>query len=182
MGWERVEVWDSGLKIIKRPKILIPQMLLLVCNSIQKHVDNFEFSILCKGKWTPEGFKVSEDYIIPRQQVSSSFVQYDNKHVAECIKAGFNTVIHSHPMDMTNFSSIDEEFINSNFEASVLYTPKHGFCKAVINVQVASDIKVQVEAEPEIIFEDIEVKGLDNIQKYKPPEVKHNYRFKSPYL
>jgi len=170
MGWKRVEVWDSGLKVLKNPKVLIPQKLLLVCNSIQKHLGNFEFSILTKGQWASEGYKLSEDYIIPKQQVSSSFVQYDNKHVAECLKHGFNVVIHSHPMNMTNFSSVDEEFINSNFEASVLYTPKHGFCKAVINIPVSSEIKVQIEAEPVIVYPEVEVKGLANIIKYVPKD------------
>jgi len=173
-----METWDSGLVVVKgKPTIQIPIKILLVCKKIQQHVGENEFSILCKGKWSKGKFIISNDYVVPKQKVSPNSVQYDNKHVAELMGQGYNVVIHSHPFshDEGGFSTVDDENINSNFECSILYTRK-GFTKAIINIHIAEDTKIQLEGKIELVYnEDIEVKGLENIDEYK-------YSYGYPYI
>jgi len=152
-------VWDSGLKIIKNPKVLIPLKILLVCQKIQEKIGYKEFSILCRGAWYFEGFKVSEDYIIPEQEVTSSSVDY-LEPLEQYKQRGYNVVIHSHPWGHhyggTSFSASDEETINAHFVCSVLFNGKQ-FCEAVISVQVNSNMKLQIPCSIEIIYPEISV-------------------------
>jgi len=159
-------VLDSGL-IITKPVIYIPEKILKVCRKLAKRFVYYEFSILCKGKWTERGFELSEEYAIPRQEVTAYNVKYNNKHVAELIAKGFNTVIHKHPDGMTRFSPTDEDFINANFTASILFTDDE-FVKAIINISFKKGWKLQVDAEIKVKEKDeIEVKDIENI-KPKP--------------
>jgi len=86
--------------------------------------EDFEFSILLKGKYNEDGNFIVDvnDYVIPKQKVSSSTIRYDNSETTEYITEGYNTVIHKHPHGFNEFSRTDYEFINKNFMCSILYT------------------------------------------------------------
>jgi hypothetical protein len=117
--------WDSGLNIITDPKISIDHTLLTVCDEIQKAFPGEEFSILAKGEYTEKGFTVFNDYIIPKQKVSGSAVDYLDE-LWRYSREGYNVAIHSHHNMGTFFSNTDHEDLNPYFPCSILYN-KEGF-------------------------------------------------------
>lgn len=160
--------WDSGLNIIENPKVLIPRKLVAVCKKIQEHVGDNEFSILCKGEWREKGFRISEEFIIPKQEVGTASVDY-TEPLEKYKQQGFNTVIHSHPFSSdSDFSEADKETINTHFTCSLLFTPS-GISKGVLSVQVNSSIKLQIPVSIEIVEEDVEIpkEMLENIKERK---------------
>lgn len=138
-------VWDSDLKVIKEVNVIVPIKILQICRSIQKKVNRNEFSILAKGRWTEKGFELSEDFVIPKQEVSSSSVDY-KEPLDVYTQSGFNTVIHSHPWGGKSFSYADEESINSNFTCSILFDGSD-FATAVVNIQINAHVKLQLTAK-----------------------------------
>jgi len=167
-------IWDSGIKIIKKPRILIPYRLLSICNAIQRKVGHNEFSILVKGAWNSEGFKLSTDFVIPKQEVGGASVDY-KEDLTKYKQQGYNAVIHSHPFKSSSFSYADDEHINSHFRASVLYS-MGDFTTAVISIQINEHLLLQVEAEVEVMHEEEEIDiDISNIQeKYE------YYRYYNP--
>jgi len=171
IGFVGTEIWDSGLKIVKNPIVRIPLQLQLVCNTIQKRVNHKEFSVLARGRWTSEGFEVSEDYVIPEQEVTSSSVDY-LEPLENYKKQGYNVVIHSHPWGYrtgTDFSSSDEETINTHFDCSILFDGEK-FCKAVLSIQVNNSIKLQINAKIEIVYPEITI-PQEELAKIKEKKV-----------
>lgn len=158
------DTWDSGLEIIKEPIIKIPLNLLRVCNAIRDKVNNKEFSILVKGRWTDKGYELTEEYMIPEQEVTSMTVDYSENLGIHKVK-GFTAVIHSHPHG-GEFSSVDDENINSNFECSILYSGgDKEFIDSVLNVSVNNHLKLQVSAIIETYYDSFvgDINGIDNI-------------------
>jgi len=183
-GWK--DVWDSGLKVVKEVKVRIPLKILLVCREIQKHVGHKEFSILARGEWTTEGFEVSEEYIVPEQEVTSSSVDY-KEDLGQYKAQGFNVVIHSHPWGgNTDFSHTDEETINTHFDCSILFNGSE-FVKAVISIQINTNIKLQIPAKIEISYPTISIPA-EQIQKIKEKKIeipitwKKKTKFDDDYL
>lgn len=169
------ELWDSGLKIIKNPKVVIPAKVLAVCLKIQEKVGHNEFSILVKGTWTEKGFKLSDDFIIPEQEVTATTVKYgDLQHYKQ---QGYNTVIHSHPFKSRSFSSTDDSSINAHFVCSILFSVSE-FTKAVITIPVSDGIKLQVDAEIQLDFS-IDIADIDTTNiKIAEPVATRRYYFK----
>jgi hypothetical protein len=93
---KRGDVFDSGLKVLKNIDVQVPYCIKMVCNEIQSQFPNREFSILCKGKITADGFKISDEYIIPYQEVDGTNVDFDQREVTKLKGQGWNTIIHSH--------------------------------------------------------------------------------------
>lgn len=112
--------WDSGLNIVVGPTIEIHPTILTICDKIQSKFPKLEFSILVKGYPTEKGFYVTDDYVIPEQEVTGVTVDYG--HLGEYQRDGYNVVIHSHHNMGTFFSKTDIDYINCNFPCSVLYT------------------------------------------------------------
>ena len=161
-----MNTWDSGLNIIENPKVLVPRKIVAICKKIQERVGNNEFSILVKGRWEEKGFRISEEFIIPKQEVGTASVDYIEP-LEKYKQQGFNTVIHSHPFSNdTDFSQPDRETINTHFTCSLLFTPS-GITKGVLSVQVNSHIKLQIPVEIEIEEEDVEIpkEMLENIRE-----------------
>lgn len=170
------EIWDSGLEILRGIKIKIPLRLLIVCNSIQKQLsDNYEFTILAKGQWTREGFVISEEYIIPEQEVRRASVEY-LEDLFKYRQQGYNVIIHSHPFNMHEFSIDDEETINTHFDCSVLYSQRK-FVKAVVTIKVSDNIVLQLEGKTEIDWNTYEEVDISKIKKQEIPK-----RFYYDYL
>ena len=155
--------WDSGLKIISKPRITISHLIQVICDKIQDEFPSSEFSILCKGIETDEGYYVTDDYIIPKQKVSYSSVDYEDLHKYQ--QEGYNVVIHSHHKIGTFFSKTDEEHINVHFPCSVLYT-SDGFTLATMSFHKGDSVFMLETRDIEILInDDIKVVGMENIEK-----------------
>lgn len=161
MEKDKKESWESGLKILKRMQVVIPLRLLLVCNQIAEKVDD-EFSMVSNiTEKDDTELTLSEDFYIPKQIVSHSSIDYlpDEYH--------FNTVIHRHPDGCNSFSSTDQNYINQNFELSILYTKREGFVAGQYNLRHENGYLIQLPVE---IFVDYGIDEIDitNIQKPAP--------------
>lgn len=157
----KAEAWESGIKILKKMDVVIPLKLLLVCNQIADKV-NDEFSIVTNilEKDDTE-LTLDEDFYIPKQIVSHSSIDY----LPDDYK--FNCVIHRHPDGCNSFSSTDAEFINQNFELSILYTKRDGFVNGLFNLKHESGYLIQIPVE---VYVDYGLQEIDisNIQKPLP--------------
>ncbi|HOA84333.1 MAG TPA: hypothetical protein PKV92_09290 [Thermodesulfovibrio thiophilus] len=168
------EVWDSGINIVE-PVIVIHPAISTILKVCQKHAGNNEFSILFKGLWTNECFYVSDTYYIPKQKVSTTSVDYEEDIGAVRREQGYNVVVHSHPFaHSSQFSSADNEHINSHFDCSLLYTPS-GIADNVLLIPINENLKVRIKAS-DILTEiiNIEVNGLENIKENITPEANFN--------
>jgi hypothetical protein len=132
--------------------VIVPVKLLLICNHISSRVGDNEFSIVTDIKErTSTEIKLSDTYYIPKQTVARSAIEYqpdsDLQH---------KVVIHRHPDGFNTFSGTDHEYINQNFELSILYTRNEGFVNGIYNhkmdeaciLQLPLDISVDYALEP----------------------------------
>jgi len=159
---EKIEAWESGIKILKKIDVVIPLKLLLICNQIADKVQGDEFSIVTNIQEKDDTeIVLSEAFYIPKQQVSHSNIEY----LPDDYK--FNTVIHRHPDGCNSFSSTDQEYINQNFELSILYTKRDGFVNGLYNLRHENGYLIQIHVE---IYVDYGIQEIDisNIQKPAP--------------
>jgi hypothetical protein len=167
------ESWESGIKILKNMQVIIPLRLLLVCNQIAGKVRGDEFSIVTNiAKKEDTELILAEDYYIPKQVVASTSIEYQPDEYK------FNCVIHRHPDGMNNFSTTDQQYINQNFELSILYTKEDGFVQGVYNLRHENNYLIQLPVE---IFIDYGIEDIDisNIQKPAPLVVVEKRKHKS---
>ncbi|MBN8569269.1 MAG: hypothetical protein J0M18_06530 [Ignavibacteria bacterium] len=157
--------WESGIKILESVKVIIPLKLLLICNQIADRLTGEEFSILVNLTEKDNIVRLSEEFYIPQQVVSSTSIDYIPEDY------NFNTVIHRHPDGLNSFSSTDKNFINQNFKLSVLYTRKDGFVGGVYNLKHSESI---IQLPIEIVVDT----GLEQIDISKINTVRDNF-FKS---
>ncbi len=157
-------VWDNGVTFIE-PKIILNYQADLTVKELCKKIKNTEFSILFKGDWSSNGFLVSNEYYIPKQEVSAASVDY-LEDLSIKRKEGYNVVIHTHPgYGHSTFSSADREYINKNFPCSILYNQKGDICEAELWVPLNKSTNIIVSAEVKISLPEIEIKGIENIQE-----------------
>lgn len=159
---EKSEAWESGIKILKRMQVVIPLKLLLVCNQIADKVNEDEFSIVTNiAEKDDIEITLSEEFYVPKQQVSHSNIEYQPDDYK------FNTVIHRHPDGCNSFSSTDQNYINQNFELSILYTKRDGFVAGQYNLKHENGYLIQLPVE---IYVDYGIDEIDisNIQKPAP--------------
>lgn len=142
----RGEVFDSGLEIIqvKDLAIRVPMVILAACNKIQEHVGKNEFSIFCKGRMTGRGYQISDQFVIPEQEIAGASVDYLDGDDGRLRAEGWNVVIHSHPFNMHSFSGSDRDTINSHFDCSVLYS-EGKFVASILNLEMGPGVKMQIE-------------------------------------
>jgi hypothetical protein len=161
------EVFTSPINVTDVPTIRVPPSVLSLCNAIQEQRRNLEFSILLKGNWTHDGFVVNgDDYIIPMQTVTVASVDYDADEISRLMSEGYNCVLHSHPMNMKTFSRSDEDTINVNFDASILYC-RGELCDARVCISVVPRLKLRLPAVVEWLPMTGAIRGLDKITE--PP-------------
>lgn len=169
---EKVEAWSSGIKILHNVVIIVPLKLLLVCNQLAENekIGDDEFSIVTNilEKDDTE-ITLDENYYIPRQQVSHSSIDYLPD---DCEGKNYNVVIHRHPDGCNSFSSTDKEFINQNYEISLLYTKRDGFINGIYNLKYDNGYLIQLPVQ---IYVDYNIQEIDisNIQKPAPLVVFH---------
>lgn len=144
-------IWDSGLNVIEvemeSSKIVIPFNLLSVCRALSSYVDGKEFSILVKSSidLNKDGILVtlSEDYVIPKQTIGWSSVDYD-EDISLYRRQGYTTIIHAHPGESDSFSYADAESINSHFDCSILFNSTNGFVDSTILFSPKAGVKFRV--------------------------------------
>lgn len=114
-------VIDSGKICIEKcphedtkTKYLICGDAVLKLRYLQHQFKDVEFLVYGNSiKLADNSYKL-EDVVVPEQVVGHASV--DNVVVV----GTYNTVLHKHPGNMTNFSSTDDEFVNSNHDFSLL--------------------------------------------------------------
>lgn len=151
-----------------KPKIIIPSYLWLVCEAIQQNFPAKEFSILVKpSEIKPYTVVLSEEYVIPVQEVSGSCVDYDSEDMLKKINDGFNVVIHSHHNIAGSFSTTDNEFLHShgNLIASILYS-QHTFTTAKILVNTQFGV-ASIDADIEVVLPEVDVSNISE-KTYAP--------------
>lgn len=155
------EIWSSNFKPIKLEITMSPK-LYYILKTIQNTV-NAEFSVLAKGQFDEDGFRILDDYYIPKQTVSISSVDYE-ENIAVKRRDGYNVIIHSHPSQYSSFSVNDESTINSHFECSILLNNEGEPIKGVINLEIDGRV-YQIETAVKIGEEASNVIGIDKIRK-----------------
>lgn len=151
--------WESGIKILESLKVIIPLKLLLICNQIADRLTGEEFSILVNLTEKDNIIRLSEEFYIPQQVVSSTSIDYIPEDY------NFNTVIHRHPDGLNSFSSTDKNFINQNFKLSVLYTRRDGFVGGVYNLKHSeSIIQLPIEISVDTGLEQIEISKINTVR------------------
>jgi len=163
---EREDVWDSGLIYIKDPKILVPYKVLTLLKRIDKEASPYEWIVLLKGVWTPEGLEIlGDEYVIPKQRVTTGSAEI-TEDVSPYFEQGFNVLVHGHPMN--SFSYLDRELANGNYLASIVFNNNEKkLGEGVINVKINDDIVLAVKAKVEVFVPELEgeIQGLENIEK-----------------
>jgi len=162
-------VFDSELSIVS-PVIVVPQKLNSIIRYIQQKLNSNEFSLLLKGRWTESGLKISKEYYIPQQEVTSTSVEY--KEDLSLLATEWNTIYHSHPFSYgtPSFSVADRESINCNFICSLLGTME-GI--KVANLSFFTGVcMVQVPAE--VVIVDDEITPID-ISMITEKRYEHNW-------
>ena len=151
--------WESDLKIIDKIKVIVPLKILLVCNSIVAKLDGEEFSIVTNiQSKTSDTITLSDDYYIPKQKVTAGSIDYLPDQYSHSV------VIHRHPDNLNSFSKTDQEFINQNFELSLLYTEKDYFVNGVYNLKYEEAI-IPIPVKPVIDYgiEEIDIANIEPI-------------------
>ena len=151
--------WESDLKVIERMRVIIPLRLLLVCNSIAAKLDGEEFSIVTNIKnRSADTIILSEDYYIPKQRVTSVSIDYLPDQYSHSV------VIHRHPNGLNSFSKTDQEFINQNFELSLLYTAEDYFVNGIYNLKY-EDAIIPIPVKPLIDYglEEIDIANIEPV-------------------
>jgi len=145
--------WDAEMTIVNSIEVIIPIKLLLVCNHIASKVQDNEFSIVTDIiKKTPTQLRLAEDFYIPKQMVSRSSIDYLPDSYSH------NVCIHRHPNGLDSFSGTDKEYINQNFELSLLYTRSDGFTHGVYNHKLEDSCIIQL---PVLIRVDYNIEEID---------------------
>ena len=149
-----------------KPKIVIPAYLLLICNAIQQKLPGKEFSILVKvAEVKPYTVILSEDFVIPKQEVTGSTVDYDPDDWAERLEEGYNAAIHSHHDMDIGFSGTDKNILHSHGKliASVLYA-KQKFKEGVVIANTDLFGTAQIEAEVQVIYPEVDISNITEKQ------------------
>jgi hypothetical protein len=160
---------NTDLVPVKKIKCIVPEKLLKTIRKIEKCVNmklkgTPEFSIYIHGEFDLNGnYIVSEDFYIPKQNVSTASVDY-----LEDPDPYYNGCLHKHPDGCKSFSGTDDKYINSNFEFSLLYVCK-SIQKGIINLKYHSIFRLQTDLNV-VIDEDVEETEFDisNINKPAP--------------
>ncbi|MFZ1320769.1 MAG: hypothetical protein WAT71_04360 [Ignavibacteria bacterium] len=158
---ETSKSWESDLIVIEKMKVVVPLKLLLVCNSIASMLDGEEFSIVTNiKKKTSDTIILSEEYYIPKQKVTSGSIDYLPDEYSHSV------VIHRHPNGLNTFSRTDHEFINQNFELSLLYTAEESFVNGLYNLKHEDAIiPIPVKAIIDSGIEDIDISNIEPVYK-----------------
>lgn len=140
------EQYQKFVQCISGKDIKIPNVLVFVHMKIQNVMDsiiakdskltNQEYGLYLESKKVNIGntlvVVVSDKYYLPEQEVTTTSISF--KEGSLDINSKFNAVIHRHPEGVNNFSSVDNDSINTDFDVSLLYQKSKGIFRAAINL------------------------------------------------
>lgn len=148
---------NSNAEVVKNLTCYIPKNIHNVVRSANSALKSTEFSFLlkCDIDWEAGVVNVSDEWYFPEQDVSAAAVHYKED------MSSFNGVMHKHPGQMRTFSGTDNEWINQNFEVSILWVDDE-FCNGRINIpspagKIQLPLNVIVEADFEIMEDVVEI-------------------------
>ena len=137
-------VWtNNNVKVIRSIYCLLPYSIFRVMNDWEMRMDtkNIEFGMYLKGTLKENVLNVSEEFMVPVQEVNSVKVDFEKKD-----HTGWNGVIHRHPDGVKSFSGTDETYINQNFEFSLLYVDGK-ISKGIYNLDVPSIGRIRLDLD-----------------------------------
>jgi hypothetical protein len=139
--------FNTGLKIYKSGSILLPAEITRALMSILEAMQNknLEYGIYLKGKLDVNNLSViidSSEYYIPKQKVTAATIEF----LEEPPSFDWNVVVHRHPHSCRVFSGVDDNSINTEFLASILFIPPWEYPQAIINVPLIAGTKLQIPA------------------------------------
>jgi len=169
------ECWSNdSVKIVKKVKCFVPKKIEDIMDVLNRKFLSSEFSIFAISIFDKETNRlvVQEDYYIPKQFVSSAFVNYE-----EDAPEGFNTVIHKHPRGCRNFSTTDNTYINQNFDYSLLWEGGNFVTGQIRAETMYGLVALEMDIVTNVIYPKIDIKNVENIKIYVPPtmpQVQHD--------
>jgi len=142
MSFNIVNVILSGE--VKVPISILPKLLLITekvgLNEVGLYLKS-ELDFTSNNKVVATISSEKEFFYLPKQKVSPVGIDFNESKPKWC-----NTVLHRHPDGCIRFSGTDIEYLNQEFEVSVLYIPEAKLPDAIINVKVTDTLWVQVKA------------------------------------
>lgn len=146
---------DVGLRHHRQaPKVVIPMRLMELMNFVyhtQTSMGN-EYGLFLNCDFDEKTFtykvNLEREIMIPKQKVTPGHIDF--LEIPE--KERFNTVIHRHPAGVRGFSGTDDEFINKDFEVSILFLPPMDFPTAIVNIPLKGSTTNFVQLKAEIVF------------------------------
>lgn len=134
---------DLGFNYTDKVKVWVPFHIFCVLENLASKMDD-EYSIVLNAEKVEGGYLLSEEYRIPKQEVSTASIAYKEDCPEMC-------VIHRHPDGCNNFSGTDQEYINQNFALSLLYTVKDGVFKGQYNIKLDDNTFIRVPIQPVVV-------------------------------
>ena len=148
--------FDVGLRHHRQaPKVIIPMKLVEVMNFIYHTQTNKgnEYGMFLNCDFDEKDFtyrvNMDREVYVPKQKVTPGHIDF--LEIPEREK--FNTVIHRHPSGVRAFSGTDDEYINKDFEVSILFLPPFDFPTAIVNLPIKGSTTAFVQMKAEILFE-----------------------------
>ena len=148
--------FDVGLRHHRQaPKVIIPMKLVEVMNFIYHTQTNKgnEYGMFLNCDFDEKDFtyrvNMDREIYVPKQKVTPGHIDF--LEIPEREK--FNTVIHRHPSGVRAFSGTDDEYINKDFEVSILFLPPFDFPTAIINLPIKGSTTAFIQMKAEILFE-----------------------------
>lgn len=96
-----------------------------------------EFGGYLKYHWDDKGRILIDDFMIPEQVVGGATVDFKTT-----APEGYNGVFHKHPTGCCGFSGVDDTYINSNNELSLLFENQR-FLLGVVNIKLPGGARQQ---------------------------------------
>lgn len=132
-------MFQSDVSVLDPLEVLVPEDLLNTCKNIQDRFRGLEWSILVKGSMTERGYEIGDDFVIPKQEVGSSEVNFTDRVELEGYRSeGYNCIIHSHPFKSDSFSGSDRKTLSVNYDCSILYS-MGSFTTATVSFKMGTD-------------------------------------------
>lgn len=140
--------FDSGMKLVTKPVIYVDESIKDTFRDIAREIST-EFSLFYKIErehgWN---FWLDPDGFFPKQRANSVHIEYDEPRP----NFKYRCVIHRHPNGCHTFSSDDNNYINRNFDISLIWTEQDDFVKAQINWLNEGD-RIVFPADVQVVYD-----------------------------
>lgn len=165
--------WESKPTIMEF-KIYVPVEIIANAYDAQSKVSpNYEVGFYLKGAKQADSITVTDIYL-PEQVVTSSTIEFK-----EPPPEGFTGVMHIHPMGLRTFSSTDWEYINKNFDFSVLLCD-HEPTDACVRINT-DEAFILIRSKPFILYSCTDPKwGAEEIKR-KVSKVTYTSKYHKSY-